>query len=409
MIRRPSANRTEGDRTSTRQGCTRRVATMLVGSCVVGLGSIVARAADPLTSSVIARSRVGTGDISRLQRTFAKARRGEPVTLGAIGGSITVGALATKPENGYASRVLEWWRSRFPRSDVRLINAGVGGTGSLYATFRVQKDLLDSEPDVAIVEFAVNDAWTDGEAFEGLVRQILARPNAPAVVLLFMMWEGGGNDQAMQAKVGEHYRLPMVSFRDALWPEMAAGHLQWTDLLADIAHPNDAGHAAAARLVTALLEMADKGGVAEVSDAVDPLPPPLYSDAFQFTDWRNAAALQPSQNEGWNRIVDGKGMPLWVDGQGGGRITFAWFGAGLVAHLVRPHSGPWRVQFWIDDVLSQSIDATTVPNRDIIVVAEGLALRQHSVTIERTDEPGGDQISQALALIALGEIGVKPL
>ncbi len=107
-----------------------------------------------------------------------------------------------------------------------------------------------------MVEFAVNDNWTDGEAFEGLVRQILAQPNSPAVLLLFMMWEKGGNDQEMQSKVGAHYRMPMVSFRDAIWPEIEAGRLKWSDYIVDTVHPTDAGHAAAARFITAMCDTA---------------------------------------------------------------------------------------------------------------------------------------------------------
>ena len=89
----------------------------------------------------------------------------------------------------------------------------------MYGSLRAGRDLLSSAPDLVVVEFAVNDNWTDGEAYEGLVCQILAQPNQPAVILLFMMWERGGNDQEMQARVGRHYDLPMVSFRDAMSPK----------------------------------------------------------------------------------------------------------------------------------------------------------------------------------------------
>ena len=141
-----------------------------------------------------------------------------------------------------------------------MINAGLGGTGSMYGALRAGRDLLSSLPDFVVVEFAVNDNWTDGEAFEGLVRQILAQPNPPAVLLLFMMWEKGGNDQEMQSKVGAHYRLPMVSFRDAIWPEIEAGRLKWSDYIVDTVHPTDAGHAAAARFITAMCDTALNAG-----------------------------------------------------------------------------------------------------------------------------------------------------
>jgi lysophospholipase L1-like esterase len=381
---------------------SRRAAIGILGAALTMLAGGI-RAADLLSPSVIERSRVGLGDLKRLRAAFAKARRGEAVTIGVVGGSITVGAMATTPDRSYAARVLAWWRARFPASDVRLVNAGVGGTGCLYGAFRVGKDLLASKPDFVIVEFAVNDAWTDGEPFEGLIRQILARPNAPAVLLLFMMWQGGGNDQAMQAKVGAHYALPMVSFRDAFWPEMSAGRLQWSDLLVDVAHPNDAGHAAAARLVTSLLETADGDSEANGRGATDPLPAPLYSDQFQFTRWRVASVLQPLGNDGWLRLPGNDGAPAWIDGRAGQAIAFDWTGTGLVALLGRPRGAGWRVDFRIDNDVTRSIDDSTQPNRDILIVAEALAEGRHTVRIERVDGETG----RALELAALGEIGLR--
>ena len=62
----------------------------------------------------------------RLFHVFAKARRGEPITVGVIGGSITAGAMASATEKNYASLVTQWWRQTFPKSNIRLVNAGIG-------------------------------------------------------------------------------------------------------------------------------------------------------------------------------------------------------------------------------------------------------------------------------------------
>ena len=40
--------------------------------------------------NMCARSLVSQGDLARLQQALAKARRGDPVTIGVIGGSITL-------------------------------------------------------------------------------------------------------------------------------------------------------------------------------------------------------------------------------------------------------------------------------------------------------------------------------
>ena len=51
----------------------------------------------------------------------------------------------------------------------------------MYGALRAGRDLLSGAPDLVVIEFAVNDNWTDGEAYEGLVRQILAQPNHPPI------------------------------------------------------------------------------------------------------------------------------------------------------------------------------------------------------------------------------------
>jgi lysophospholipase L1-like esterase len=189
------------------------------------------------------RAQVSAGDLARLWRVFAKARRDERVVVGVIGGSITQGAMATRPEYRYGNRVAAWWRERFPRAQIQFVNAGIGATGSDYGALRVRRDLLSKRPDFVIVEYAVNDPNEQrfGETLEGLVRQILQCPNQPAVVLLFTMHNNGSNAQKWHGKVGRHYDLPMISYRDALWPEIQAGRMKWEDVEADLVHPNDRG------------------------------------------------------------------------------------------------------------------------------------------------------------------------
>ena len=66
----------------------------------------------------------------------------------------------------------------------------------------------------------------DREVTLALVRQVQRETNQPAVVLLFMMSQGGNNAQEWHSKVGTHYDLPMVSYRDALWPEIKEGRMK---------------------------------------------------------------------------------------------------------------------------------------------------------------------------------------
>ncbi|HXO68638.1 MAG TPA: SGNH/GDSL hydrolase family protein [Bradyrhizobium sp.] len=385
---------------------SRRTAGLLFGSFLLGPRAGFAATPDRLTREMIARSQVSQGDLTRLTGVAAKARRGEPVTIGVIGGSITVGAFASKPENSYAGRLLAWWQEKFPQCEFRLVNAGAGGTGSMYGALRAEKDLLFAKPDLVVIEFAVNDNWTDGDAYEGLVRQVLAQPNSPAVLLLFMMWERGGNDQDMQSKIGAYYGLPMVSFRDALWPEISAGRSRWPDYIVDTVHPNDAGHRLAARLLTTMCGAGLSAAVANTTKAGS-LPPPLHTDSFQFVSWQGAADLSPIENGGWDLESGEKGIPVWDGAGASGPISFEWLGSGLVAVFAQAPGNLRRVRFRIDGGAFRTLDESTQPQRETNLLVQGLNPGRHIVEMRCLDRGvEKDDKARRVQLVGLGSTGV---
>lgn len=243
---------------------------------------------------------VSAGNTARLARVMKKAQKGDAITIAAIGGSVTHGAAASVKENSYAGIVREWWEHNFPWSTISYVNAGFSGTSSLLGVHRVEEYLLRHNPDFVIVEFAVNDIINDyqQEAYASLVRRILTHESAPAVVVLFVMNNGGINAQADQMPVAAHYDLPMISYRDAVWPEVKTeqnpdGQYLWEDICADWVHPTDKGHAIVGELVTAylndVLEELDTLSVEEPA-IPEPFRPYTYENAH-WLNWRNTAPV----------------------------------------------------------------------------------------------------------------------
>ena len=91
------------------------------------------------------------GDVSRMKEVMARARRGEQLVIGFIGGSITQGSLSSTPQTCYAYRVYTWWKETFPQAEFVYCNAGIGGTTSEFGAARVGTDLLAERPDFVIV------------------------------------------------------------------------------------------------------------------------------------------------------------------------------------------------------------------------------------------------------------------
>ncbi len=76
-----------------------------------------------------------------------------------LGGSITAGASASdRPLYAWYGRLNKWLIDTYDHYVYPVLqNAGVGGHSSWVGAVRLQSDVLDYDPDVVVVEFAVND------------------------------------------------------------------------------------------------------------------------------------------------------------------------------------------------------------------------------------------------------------
>jgi lysophospholipase L1-like esterase len=378
---------------------------------IIGTTAAVFAAESPLPDETVlcGRALVSQGDPGRLQRLLARARRGENIVVGVIGGSITQGAVTSTAEKRYGNLVAAWWREKFPRITVTFVNAGIGATGSDYGALRVQRDLLARKPDFVIVEYAVNDSNTQvsAETLEGLLRQILNQPNQPAVGLLFMMNRAGGSAQEWFVKVGNHYALPMISYRDPLWAEIQAGRMTWRDISPDEVHPNDRGHSYAARFVTSFLDQAWKTLPADDALAAVPLvPAPRFSDLFEQVALVEAEALKPLTNSGWSFDATNH---CWKSDQPGSTVEFEIEGQVVFTmhYVVRGPMGRARVS--VDGTTASELEAwfdqTWGGYRQTRQVARAAAGGKRRVRFELLPEKSSGSTGHEFRILGLGAAG----
>ena len=221
-------------------------------------------------------------NFARLKRCMRRAQQGGELTLGFFGGSITQDCAATVHENCYAYRVFRWWEKTFPEAKFHYVNGGIGGTSSHFGAARVVSDMLMYQPDFIVVDFSVNDIENRQrqETYEGVLRQLLSWPSAPAVVLLNNIYYNTGyTDQDCHNTLGDWYGLPHVSARDTIYRRMRAGEFTQEQLTADGLHPNDLGHSLIAAEITALLERV-REQMGETEEDV-PLPAPMTANFYE--------------------------------------------------------------------------------------------------------------------------------
>ncbi len=345
---------------------------------------------------IIRRGLVSEGDTSRVRAVFEKARRGESVTIAAVGGSITAGGQQTQdPANRYVQQVARWFELKFPSSKISFVNAGIGGTNSFYGAMRLERDVLAKKPDLVIVEWAVNNmAGKDfAESYEGVLRQLLRAKGDIAVIELFFMHKDGENAQMWQEILGRHYQLPMISFRDAWWPEFSSGRAQWDDLYADVVHPKDAGHLLASRLLTHFL---DKTLLQNTPATVPPeVPAPLISDAYENCRFAIYERLTATTNSGWKRSNDQK---HWEGDTAGSWIEFEFIGQALFLGYDFDKEKPPKASFSIDGGKQQPLkeDAHRRP------IAVNLSPGAHRIRIEISAPEGTAPSSGKLKIWGIG-------
>lgn len=233
---------------------------------------------------------VSLGNNLRLKKVIDRARSGEQITIGTVGGSITEGALATKYEECWAVRFAAKFGELFGTNggeNVVLVNSGVGGTPSPFGYMRYGRDILgripqedpDGYPDLVVIEYAVND-WaepTGCRCYESMVKEILQQPNEPAVILLFSVRNDGWNVQEELQKIGERYDLTMVSIRDGIYPHLDKDYPK-ARFYKDEYHPNSEGHRMMADALMAAVKKAAEAPTAGKDMDMD--VEPVYGTDF---------------------------------------------------------------------------------------------------------------------------------
>ncbi|CAB1102602.1 unnamed protein product [Ectocarpus sp. CCAP 1310/34] len=211
----------------------------------------------PLTPEMFPRAiRYSTSDLT-LHRAFRRARGRGVLKVVVLGGSVTFGHECSSPAGlegiacAWPHRVEQWFQEENEDLDIEVTNASIPGFGVMqFLLKRLDKTLpVDLEVDLIIVDFGVNDAVIElfeynlehlKMAHELLIRYIrYTMFHSPALLYaesfiapsrtLQVPWQSENMAEA-HASVTRKHDIPMVSFRDAVWPQKedyAAAEVIW--------------------------------------------------------------------------------------------------------------------------------------------------------------------------------------
>lgn len=196
------------------------------------------------TQAMLKKSLYSYGNTTRVVNKIKQAQSGEKTTVAYIGGSITEG-VGADAETCYAKLSYNYFAEKFGTGDnVEYVNAGLSGTPSKLGVLRLSRDVLSFDPDIVFIEFAVNDG-NDAlyqSAYESMVRRLLQLDDNVAVILLMSIAENGHTAQDYMKQIADYYKLPVISYADALTYLFDNDRMTWQDFSDDQSHPNKTGH-----------------------------------------------------------------------------------------------------------------------------------------------------------------------
>ncbi len=186
----------------------------------------------------------------KLEKTINKLTTGKRLRIVALGDSLTYGWMVKK---GYLAFFEELISIRYPESIIEIVNRGVPGDTAKGGLLRLSGHVISSKPDLVLVQFALNDAFTGHPVnqfkknISSIITEIKANTSADILLLTSSALEGAYRDIA-----GKYYSALTDIATDKGIP-IALTHKYWEEKIAqgtrfetlvqnDGAHPSEEGY-----------------------------------------------------------------------------------------------------------------------------------------------------------------------
>lgn len=184
-------------------------------------------------------------------RTINKLIDGTPVTIVALGDSLTQGWMVSK---GYIDFLREMLPIIFPKSRFKLINSGIPGDTADSGLSRLRWDVLHYNPDCVFIQYAINDAFSGftEQQFKSTIKGIIDKinENGDADIVLITSGYIGDSDDNRHVEgyyrqleiLGEDYGISVVLTHEYWKKKIRDGMLFGSLVQYDGVHPTEEGY-----------------------------------------------------------------------------------------------------------------------------------------------------------------------
>ncbi|MCM8769529.1 MAG: GDSL-type esterase/lipase family protein, partial [Candidatus Omnitrophica bacterium] len=339
-----------------------------------------------------------------VQKIFAASHCG----VAFLGGSLTTGVGASNTaETSWRALFLKYlYRKYHPvyHNQVSEIMGAVGASESFVTAFTLERNVLPHNPDLALVEFCVNDRGVPDKTLvlkgmEGIVRKLLQAKGRCDVMILGTGCRPGTDpttpdgsvDHSLHRKIADYYDLPFVDIQRYIYQALRHRGQKWDDVSIefekkDNVHLNDYGNWLAFEAIRDCFEENVAAFLqGNKKDWREAIPPPLISDELQFTELVDPSRSSEVVVEGnWQRKSP-ELVPWYFDnllvGTPGSRMVFRFQGTAVAVFGLMYNNG-----LKVNAVL----DGKKVPGPYLLhfiefgkgfVLAHGLPYGQHTLEL----------------------------
>ncbi|MCX5854584.1 MAG: GDSL-type esterase/lipase family protein [Deltaproteobacteria bacterium] len=184
-------------------------------------------------------------------RTINKLTSGAPVTIVALGDSLTQGWMVS---TGYLDFLNEMLHTKFPQIRLKLINSGIPGDTADSGLYRLKWDVLHYSPDCVFIQYAINDAFSGftEQHFKSNIKGIIdgIRENGDADIVLITSGYIGDNEDNRHVEgyynqleaLGGDYSIPVVQTHEYWKKKIREGMVFGSLVQYDAVHPTEEGY-----------------------------------------------------------------------------------------------------------------------------------------------------------------------
>lgn len=245
----------------------KRIIATLLTVCMVMVSNVFVFAAEPVTNYKSNDYKDFITYNAPLTNTYKRLTEDKALNIVYFGGSVTVGFGAKNSSGESANEThswralsVNWFKEKFPTASISARSSAMGGTGTFLGNIRLETDVLELNPDLVFIEFAINDNYCGNSKeqaalqFETIVREIRNRNPECDIITVLTTDQSKAAEYPFpelyptasgHAEIANAYNLPIINVGQALVQIYLGGNPQspmWSTYYIDTVHPSSAGY-----------------------------------------------------------------------------------------------------------------------------------------------------------------------